>query len=246
MKNEEHLVEVENGEKVAAVHHRPESNSQKWMFFCHGFGSDKEGSYERRSNFFSEHGWNAVRFDFRGNGDSDGKFIEQDLSSRIRDLKAVLDRFKPQRYVLFGSSFGGKVALTHAAESDPEAVIGRSPVTYNSIMDSFRSVVEEKGEFQHHPGATIDERFFDDLDRYSFGETAEKIECPVAIFHGSEDTTVHPGNSVEAAGELEDEVLLNLIESEKHSFSEEAERKMLAVTETWLNSISMTDRNSIL
>jgi len=87
-------IELNNGEEVAAVHHK--ADSDKWVFFCHGFGSDKEGSYEHRCERIVEEGWNAVRFDFRGNGESDGDFIDQNLSKKIEDLKSVINFFEPQ------------------------------------------------------------------------------------------------------------------------------------------------------
>ena len=222
--NSVHRIRSGNDEDVAAVHH--EAESDRWIFFCHGFGSNKEGSYESRAEKAVEEGFNAVRFDFRGNGESDGDFIDQSLSSKIRDIEAVIDYFEPDSYIVFGSSFGGKVALHFTAENDPEAVIGRAPVTYNSIMDKYRSVVEEKGEFTHHEGATIDEGFYEDLDTYSFEECAGKIDVPVFIFHGAADSTVHIENSVEALGELETDVFLQKFEGEKHSFSVKAEQKM--------------------
>lgn len=229
---EKHFIEVENKEKVSAIHH--EAGSEKWIFYCHGFGSDKKGNYIGRCEKAVEAGFNAVRFDFRGNGESDGEFIEQTLSRKIKDLKAVISHFGPERYVFFGSSFGGKVILHTAIDKEPEAVIGRAPVTYNEIMKKYRSVVEEKGEFTHHPGATIDERFYKDFENNGFGEVIEKLEIPVAIFHGSCDTTVHPEYSFRAARQLNTDVLLQKLEGEKHSFSNEAEDYMRDSMISWL------------
>lgn len=233
---QKHFLEVEKGEEVAAVHH--EADSDRWIFFCHGFGSDKEGSYIGRCERAVEEGFNAVRFDFRGNEESDGEFIEQTLSSKMKDLEKVVEFFDPERYVVFGSSFGGKVGLHHSAK-DPEveAVVVRAPVTYNSIMERYRNVVEEKGEFEHHEGATIDQRFFEDLDRHSFDPVAGKIDPPVAIFHGAEDTTVHPENSFEAAADIRADVTLSKLKSEKHRFSEEAEQRMKDQMFKWLEAV---------
>ncbi len=233
---EKHSVEV-SGERVAAVHH--EAESEKFIFFCHGFGSDKEGSYQKRCRRVSEEGWNAVRFDFRGNGNSSGDFIEQTLSSKIEDLKAVVDHFQPRRYVFFGSSFGGKVAFHASLDMEPEAVIGRAPVTYNEIMEKFRAAVEKKGEFTHHPGATVDHRFFDDFDRYNFCDVADKLDVPVAIFHGADDTTVHPEHSFTAAEELQTDIMLQKLKGEKHSFSEEAEKRMREQMLDWLDKLPL-------
>lgn len=229
---EKHFIEIGNKEEVAAVHHN--TDSDKWIFFCHGFGSNKEGSYEKRARKMVEEGWNAVRFDFRGNGESDGDFIDQGLSSKITDLKAVVEYFDPEKYVLFGSSFGGKVILHAATDLEPERVIGRAPVTYNQIMEKYRAVVDNKGEFTHHPGATIDQRFYEDFDKYSFDEVADKLDIPVAIFHGAKDTTVHPENSFKAAEALETDVMIQKLKGEKHSFSESAESYMINQMISWL------------
>lgn len=231
---EKHFIEVENEEDVAAVHHQ--TGSDKWIFFCHGFGSNKEGSYENRAEEMVEQGWNAVRFDFRGNGESDGEFVDQSLSSKIADLKAVVEHFEPEKYVLFGSSFGGKVIFHTATELDPEAVIGRAPVTYNEIMEKYRAVVENKGEFTHHPGATIDQSFYRDFDKYSFDNVADELNIPVAIFHGANDTTVHTEHSFKAAETLNTDIMLQKLEGEKHSFSESAENYMINHMISWLHN----------
>lgn len=231
-------IEVENGEEVSAAHH--EADSDKWIFFCHGYGSDKEGSYRMRAERAVEEGFNAVRFTFRGNGESDGEFINQDLSSRIRDLKAVIDYYQPEKTFLFGMSFGGKVVFHATQHLNPEAVIGKSPVTYNSIMSKFRKVVDEKGTYTHFADKTIDERFFDDFDQYSFDSVTENLDKPVAIFHGSADTTVHFKNSAKAVETLETEAILYKLRGEKHKMSDEGERKLLDMMFAWLENLAGT------
>ncbi|ADB63774.1 alpha/beta hydrolase fold protein (plasmid) [Haloterrigena turkmenica DSM 5511] len=145
MTETEHRVTVADGETVAAVHH--EAPGDDWIVFCHGFLSDKTGSYERRCRRAVEHGYNAVRFDFRGCGASDGRFVDQTLSDKLADLHAVLEYVAPPSIVLFGSSFGGKVAF-HAAVDDErvEAVATRAPVTYNRAFDEYRAIVEREDE----------------------------------------------------------------------------------------------------
>lgn len=228
-----HFIEVENGEEVAVTH--AEVDSERYLFICHGFGGNKE----RQSEYLEpavENGFNAVTVDFRGNGEADGDFIDQNLSSRIQDLKAAIEYFDPEEVFLFGTSFGGKVVFHTAAEIKPEAVIGKAPVTYNSIMSKFREVVEEKGRFEYIDGKPIDKSFFKNMDNYSFTDAAEKIECPVAIFHGSADTTVHPENSFRAAQEIDTDVMVQKFKGEKHSFSEKGKEKLFKRMFNWLNS----------
>lgn len=232
---EKHFIEVEDEEEVSAVHHEADSN--KWVFFCHGYGTDKEGSYEIRANRASNEGFNAVRFDFRGNGESDGEFIDQSLSSRIDDLKACIDFFEPENIYLFGMSFGGKVALHATEEFEIEALILKSPVTYNSEMDKFREVVKEKGTYTHFDDKTIDKRFFEDLDTFSFENVASGFDGPVAIFHGGDDSTVHFEKSAEAAKEFETDVMLYKLNEETHFMSDEAEEKLRDMMFAWLHQI---------
>lgn len=232
---EKHIIDTGTGEKLSARLHS--ADSDRWIFFCHGFGSNKEGSYERRAERAVKEGFNAVRFDFRGNGESDGDFIEQNLSSRMKDLESVIDYFGPDRYVLFGSSFGGKVAFHTAIRRDPESVIGRSPVTYNDIMSDYREEIEEKGVVEKIEGKKVDERFFEDFDKYSFSETAKKIESPVMIFHADEDRLVDIENSWVAADELNVDVSVQKFVGEGHSFSDRAEQNMMDLMFCWLRNV---------
>lgn len=228
----EDRIELDNGDKIAAT--STKADSDMWVFFCHGFGGNKE----RQSEYLelSERCFNVVTFDFRGNGESGGDFIDQNLSSRIQDLKAVVKHFDPERVVLFGTSFGGKVVFHAAEELDADGVVGKAPVTYNEIMDKFRDVVEKKGRFEYIDGKPIDRRFFEDLDNYNFGDVTGDLDMPVAIFHGSEDTTVHLEYSFKAARNMDTSVMLNKMEGEEHSFSEEGKEYLLAQIENWVES----------
>jgi pimeloyl-ACP methyl ester carboxylesterase len=232
---EKHLIEVEDGEEVSAVHHP--ADSDRWVFFCHGYGSGKDGSYIERCERAAEEGFKGVRFDFRGNGESDGDFIDQDLSSRIRDLKAVIEFFEPGEIFLYGMSFGGKVVLHALEELEVEGVVFKSPVLFDDEMEKFRSVVEEKGSYTHFEDKTIDERFFQDFDTYSFSEAVSEIDVPVAIFHGGDDSTVHFERSADAVKEIDSEVMLRKFEGETHFMSDEAGEKLLDEMFWWLERI---------
>lgn len=233
---ETYQIPVEDDDSVVAVHHT--SPSDDWLFFAHGFVSDKSGSYESRCRRAVEEGYNAVRFDFRGCGEADGKFVETTLGSRIADLRAVVDHFDPSSYVLFGSSFGAKTAL-HAVLGDDrvEALVGRAPVTYNRTFDDARAVVEAEGVFEYDADHTIDERFFEDFDRYPFEDVAAALDVPVALFHGAADESVPLGDSIDATAAFETDVLLQTLTGEGHRFSERAEERMRQQLFDWLTVV---------
>lgn len=232
-----HTVPVDD-EELSVVHH--ESDGEAWLFCCHGFLSDKTGSYEERCERAVREGYDAVRFDFRGSGESDGAFVDQTLGSRIADLRAVLRYFDPKAFVVFGSSFGAKVAF-HAA-SDPaidglEALVARAPVTLNRSFEAYRTIVDGSGELRIDEDHAIDDRFFDDLDRHRFKPIARDVDVPVAIFHGSDDQSVPFADSLDAAAALQTDVLLQRYEGEGHRFSTAAEARMRRQLFDWLSVV---------
>lgn len=229
----EHAIPTGDG-SVAAVHHP--ADGDRWVVFCHGFLSDKSGSYAGRCARAVEAGYDAVRFDFRGSGDSDLRFREATLSTRIADLRAVIEHFDPPAYALFGSSFGAKVAFHAADDLDPAAILARAPVTYNRAFESYRDTVESEGQLRFEDGRLIDDRFFEDFEAYPFEPAAAAIEAPVAIFHGDADGSVPLSDSLDAAAAFAGDVLLEKYAGEGHRFSEAAESRLRDRAFEWLGS----------
>lgn len=229
---ERHEIVVED-EAVVAVHH--EAPSATWLVFCHGFRSDKSGSFEGRCERAVAEGYNAVRFDFRGCGEADGEFIEQTLTTRLADLQAVVGYFDVDRYLLFGSSFGGKVAFHTAVRDDRVAAVAtRAPATYDLDMGDRRDIIEEEGVYRYDSGHAIDERLFEDMEQYAFADVAAALDVPVAVFHGAADEKIPIGNSFEAAAELDVDVLVQQFAGEGHLFSQAAEDRMRDQLFDWL------------
>jgi len=208
--------------EIEAVHHG--QGSGPYVFLCHGFGSDKEGSHRERADFLAENGFSAVRFDFRGNGGSTGEFAEQTLSSRVEDLVSVVKYFEPEDYALFGSSFGAKVVYFSLEGLRPELVTVKSPALLDRVMDPYRVRVETSGAFELLPGKRVGDTLFDDLDTYSFGSV--NVSIPFQLFQGTSDNYVPVQQTREAIRSLDTRVEHHEMPGEGHSFSDAAEQEM--------------------
>lgn len=102
---------------------------------AHGFGALKEGGPIRAVEYFAEHGYAGVAFDYRHWGESGGQPRQLlDIGSQHDDYRAAiafargLPEVDPDRIVLWGSSFSGGHVLAVAAD-DPRiaAVISQAP-----------------------------------------------------------------------------------------------------------------------
>lgn len=231
-----HVIDVD-GDDLVAVHH--EATTQKWLVFSHGFVSDKEGSYESRATRAVEEGYNAVRFDHRGCGESDRSFGEQTLSTRIADLHAVLEHFQPESCVLFGSSFGGKVVFHAASELHQatdehclRALAVRAPVTFIDVFDHYRPTNAHHST-DSQQGVGLSATFFEDFDSYPFASVTGNV--PVFIFHGRADETVPISSSLTAIEELETDVTFQQFVDEGHNFTREGEQRLQDQLFGWLS-----------
>lgn len=91
----------------------------------HGFGTNKDsGTTKAVAALFAECGYVALRFDFRGCGESEGergRIICMEQVEDVRNAVAVLcerAEVSPQRIGLMGHSFGAAVAIYSGATDD--------------------------------------------------------------------------------------------------------------------------------
>jgi dipeptidyl aminopeptidase/acylaminoacyl peptidase len=110
------------GVKLAAVLHLPDGPGPfPCLLAAHGLGSSKESDkYLELAEACVKAGLAGCRFDFRGCGESDGRFDETTVEREVGDLRAVLAamRHRPEidgRIALMGSSMGAFVSLFAAA-----------------------------------------------------------------------------------------------------------------------------------
>jgi alpha/beta superfamily hydrolase len=126
---EEKITITSAGLKLAGVVHVPaglKAGEKRPAFvICHGFGGHKDGPQQMwTANKLNEWGYVALRFDFRGCGESEGPRGNVIGLEEVDDAKAAVTYMTsrpdvdPARIAISGTSYGAAVAI-HTAGVDP-------------------------------------------------------------------------------------------------------------------------------
>ena len=240
------------GEKILGVlHYPPKARALPAVLICHGFtGTKVEGHrlFVKLAQKLADRGIVALRFDFRGSGDSEGDFSQMTLEGEIEDAKVALDFLQslPEvdtgRLAILGLSMGGAVSATLAGR-DPRlsgcalwsAVADFSRTFFSQAADEVLASGRDTMEF----GANVVSREFllQCEDAKPHLELAKR-KLPLLIIHGAEDQTVPPSqaalyrDSAQGAGSP---VEYHLIPDADHTYNNPAwERKVLELSVDWL------------
>ncbi|XP_059633117.1 uncharacterized protein LOC132275931 isoform X2 [Cornus florida] len=112
------IISNNNSEKLVGILH--ETGSTEIVILCHGFRDSKENNtMVSLAVALENEGISAFRFDFAGNGESEGSFQFGNYWREAEDLHAVIQHFsganRPISAIL-GHSKGGNVVLLYASK----------------------------------------------------------------------------------------------------------------------------------
>ncbi|KAL3535607.1 hypothetical protein ACH5RR_004068 [Cinchona calisaya] len=108
-----------DGKKIVGLLH--ETGSAQVVVLCHGFGSSKASpTIVKLANGLGKEKISAFRFDFSGNGESEGDFRYANYWIEVDDLRAVVQYFTHVRNrkiaAILGHSKGANVVLLYASK----------------------------------------------------------------------------------------------------------------------------------
>lgn len=144
MPEERVIFESEDGVTLAGTLRITDTTPKAGFVLAHGILTDKDygGFYAALAAELASRGFDSLRFDFRGHGESEGRLEEMTIAGEVRDLNAAV-RFLRNRHVrhvgIVGTSFGAGIAVLYAARADrpPSAL-----VLLSSILDYRRGFLE--------------------------------------------------------------------------------------------------------
>ena len=193
--NEEPVAFRANGFFLQCRLHMPENDRPAFVVGSHGLFSNGDSPKQLAlARACSGAGIAFFRFDHRGCGKSSGRFEQEtDLPSRRRDLLSAVDTLLQRtdlasRFGLFGSSFGGAVCLSAAADASASAlVVNAAPVRSRTLGEA---AVIESGP------PHIDESFYREKLLFDVSAGLARLRA-VLVFHGDRDRVVPVENAVE-------------------------------------------------
>lgn len=214
------------------------------IIFMPGFFSNMEGTKATYlEKLCREHGLAYVRFDYRGHGQSDGKFEDGTFTDWLNDTLLVLDELADAPVIAVGSSMGGWIALL-AAMKRPGKIrglvgIASSPdftedIWHRRMNDEQRELMNRQGfitqpsEYREEPVIITKELLESGKDHLLLHKNFIDLDIPVTLIHGKKDADV-PWQKSKQLHRLigEDHCELILVPDGEHRLSREQDLELI-------------------
>lgn len=225
------------GQRLAGTLHLPERGNGYGVVIAHCFTCSRHISILTRvCNDLAQEGFIALRFDFSGNGQSEGDFTDTTYTRHVSEVKsaAALLRLRgAQRVFLAGHSMGATIALIAGSQMPEVPAIccigGRlsridTPLVLNEaqrrqiVVDGTFSFVSRNRKLR------LKAAFFEDAARYNLPEILKNLSRPILVLHGASDEII-PVKEAEKAFDLNPEMVeLAVLADVDHMFLKEADR----------------------
>jgi pimeloyl-ACP methyl ester carboxylesterase len=213
--------------------------------FLGGFGSDMTGTKATAlETACGEQGRAFLRFDYRGHGRSEGRFVDGTISDWLDDAMAAFDAQTEGPQILIGSSMGGWIALLLALRR-PERVqalvgVAAAPDFTERLMwarmsEEDRALLRREGALRP-PSAygepiPITRGLIEDGRRHLLLDGPIAFSGPVRLLHGQRDPDVPWEHSLLIAERLaSDDVRVILVKDGDHRLSRTADIALLTRT----------------
>jgi pimeloyl-ACP methyl ester carboxylesterase len=233
---------------------RARAGGSPGLFWLGGFKSDMMGTKAVALDAWAAERHRAcVRFDYSGNGESGGDFIDGTIGRWLEESVAVFEQFCAGPQVVIGSSMGGWMALLLARELARRqanraslaglVLIAPAPDFTEELMwkrfsPQARQDIETRGVWlrpsEYGEPYPITRALIEEGRRHLLLGSAIEVGCPVRILQGAQDPDVPWRHAFALAHRLPaDDVVLTMIQDGDHRLSrpQDVARIIAAVAE---------------
>lgn len=238
------------GHRISAILTIPDGGTDQIAVLCHGFLSSKTSSTNNTlTRTLIGHGIGTFRFDFFGQGESDGPFEQITTTLGVQQAQAAIDLMKQKGYGrigLMGSSFGGLVAtLTASQRADLACLALKCPVV--DFTEELRLEFGPDEMTQWKATDTIPNimggpdriklryTFYEDALRCIAYDPARSINAPTIIVQGDKDEHVPLHQSRQLYETLQTKKHFEMLPGADHQFTKGDDfKRMTTVIADWL------------
>lgn len=236
--------------RVSAILSQPEEPTSTVVVLCHGFLSSKNSTTNKTlTRMLNDRGLATLRFDFFGQGESEGLLEDITISLAVGQAKAAVALVRSRGFKkigLVGSSFGGLVSILTAAQQPAiDCLALKCPVVDFAEEFCLEFGPEEMARWQatdtipNLMGGTgrirLKYRMYEDCRQHIGYGPAAHITTPTLIVQGECDELVPLHQSRRLLEVLRGPKRLDLLPGADHQFTrgEDFRTMTMAITE-WL------------
>ena len=229
------------GEKLAGTLHVPSGPSHTGVVFGHCFTCSRHTRVLRQiGQGLVDGGFHVLRFDFSGNGQSEGDFSESTYSKQVAEIKTAAS-FVSARGVswigLAGHSMGAIVAMLAAVEMESvKALCALAARSSGLTLDRFlsttqRDQLERTGRVpfaSRGRALQLTQEFFTDAVRYDLPSMLASLRQPLLVVHGDQDEIIPVDEAYKLRRLKPAETEVAIIPGADHMFSHDEHRQQVA------------------
>ncbi len=229
------------GERLFGTHHRPDAPSESGVVLGHCFTCTRHTGILREAGAgLAAAGFHVLRFDFSGNGQSEGVFIETSYSKYITEMETAANFLKAYGVKwlgLAGHSMGAAVSVLAGVRLSGIRAIcaiagrltGMDPTRIFSLDQ--RRQYQETGRLKFVSRGRhleLDSRFLNDMLSHDMPAAVASLSIPLLIVHGTRDEIVPADQALKAQSINPDHSELVIIPGADHFFSQTEHRDLAA------------------
>jgi pimeloyl-ACP methyl ester carboxylesterase len=244
------------GEKLSATIHFPDGPSRRGVILGHCFTCSRHTTILRSiCHALAASGFLVLRFDFSGNGQSEGEFADSTYSKQMEEMKTAA-AFLAERGVawlgLAGHSMGATVALLAAAEI-PSVRALCALAARSRVMDAAELLTP--AQLQDLQGAgrvrfvsrgrplELTREMFSDAARYDVGRAVSSLLHPLLLVQGDRDEITPVDEAYCIQRYRPERTRLAVIPGADHMFSRGEHRRMVTeVVGSWFREQALLGR----
>lgn len=225
-------------------------NNDKLVVMIHGLGMDKigYGNFDILSSRLFDAGFDSLRFDLIGHGESSGSSLDLTLEGTLEVLEELLKVCDFKKLYLLGASYGCAAATLYPKTCE-KIVLWSPAFGYKKEINNPKTwfVSEFLGEKAIEKikkngyanfgitGPKFNMNLINDINRYDPVSVLREKRCDIKIFHGDNDKV----ESYETSLRLEEmvpNVLVEIIKGGSHCFNDGTSGEVIEKTINFLES----------